>query len=233
MYLTIAFTGVQRLASVSSVNRVFQGQLSRCSYRSRFGPVQLQTTASMQTKAELQSHPGVAADRDPATKDFIFQQTMLRVKDPEKSLDFYTRILGMTLLCKLDFPPMEFSLFFLGYYPKEDIPEDPKQRATWMFGLPAVLELTHNWGTEKPDSGFQGYHNGNVDPCKGFGHIGLAVPDVEGACARFEQLGVPFVKKPMDGKMKPLAFVQDPDGYWIEILNPEVSGGFVEWAEMK
>eukprot|EP01024_Parvocaulis_polyphysoides_P032668 TRINITY_DN29225_c0_g2_i1.p1 TRINITY_DN29225_c0_g2~~TRINITY_DN29225_c0_g2_i1.p1 ORF type:complete len:252 (-),score=32.63 TRINITY_DN29225_c0_g2_i1:293-1048(-) len=191
-----------------------------------------QSTVAMQSKAELHSLPGVANEQDPATKDFIFQQTMMRVKDPEKSLNFYTGVLGMTLLAKLDFPPMEFSLYFLGYYPKEEIPEDPKERATWMFGLPAVLELTHNWGTEKPDNQFAGYHNGNNEP-KGFGHIGLAVPDVEGACARFEQLGVPFVKKPMDGKMKPLAFIQDPDGYWIEILNPTVSGAFVEWAEMK
>eukprot|EP01023_Acetabularia_acetabulum_P040026 TRINITY_DN386_c0_g1_i1.p2 TRINITY_DN386_c0_g1~~TRINITY_DN386_c0_g1_i1.p2 ORF type:complete len:229 (-),score=29.83 TRINITY_DN386_c0_g1_i1:287-973(-) len=192
-----------------------------------------QPNSSMQSKAELQSLPGVVAEKDDATKDFIFQQTMMRVRDPEKSLAFYTGVLGMTLLAKLDFPPMEFSLYFLGYYPKEDIPEDPKERATWMFGLPAVLELTHNWGTEKPDNqSFQGYHNGNVEP-KGFGHIGLAVPDVEGACSRFEEMGVPFVKKPMDGKMKSLAFIQDPDGYWIEILNPQVSGAFVEWADMK
>ena len=80
----------------------------------------------------------------------------------------------------------------------------------------AMLELTHNWGTES-DPNFAGYHDGNKQP-QGFGHIGMAVPDVDAACARFERLGVEFVKRPNDGKMKGLAFIKDPDGYWIEIL---------------
>ena len=80
------------------------------------------------------------------------------------------------------------------------------------------MELTHNWGTEA-ETGPSPYHNGNSDPGKGFGHIGFMVPDVEAACDRFEKLGVEFVKKPNDGKMKGLAFIKDPDNYWIEILN--------------
>ncbi|KAI4892512.1 hypothetical protein NFI96_024491, partial [Prochilodus magdalenae] len=156
-------------------------------------------------------------DGNPITKDFMMQQTMLRVKDPVKSLDFYTRILGMTLLQKFDFPSMRFSLYFLGYEDKKEIPADLKERTAWTFSRRATIELTHNWGSETDDS--QSYHNGNSDP-RGFGHIGIAVPDVHAACKLFEEQGVTFVKKPDDGKMKGLAFIQDPDGYWIEILSP-------------
>ncbi|XP_034733155.1 C-type mannose receptor 2-like [Etheostoma cragini] len=145
-------------------------------------------------------------DGDPVTKDFMMQQTMLRVKDPVKSLDFYTRILGMTLLQKFDFPPMRFSLFFLGYEDKKEIPADVKEKTAWTFSRRATIELTHNWGSEADES--QSYHNGNSDP-RGFGHIGIAVPDVYAACKLFEEQGVTFVKKPDDGKMKGLAFIQD------------------------
>lgn len=169
---------------------------------------------------------GVCHEPDPITKGFVFQQTMYRIKDPKVSLDFYTRILGMTLLRKLDFPEMEFTLYFLGYYDPRLIPEDPADRTEWMFMQPACLELTHNWGTEKPENKFEGYHNGNSDP-RGFGHIGLSVPDVYEACKHFEELGVEFVKRPDDGKMKGLAFIKDPDGYWIEILNAKNSRKFV------
>lgn len=121
----------------------------------------------------------------------------------------------MTLLDKFDFPAMEFSLYFFGY-PNSPIPTAAKERARWIFEQPALLELTHNYGTEsQPD--FQ-YHNGNEEP-RGFGHIGISVPDVYTASARFEELGVEFVKGPDDGNMKGLAFIKDPDGYWIEILS--------------
>lgn len=152
------------------------------------------------------------------TENFVFNQTMLRVRDPERSLRFYTDVIGMTLLKRLDFAEMEFTLYFLGFIRDDDmpIPDDPQERAAYAFRQKALLELTHNWGTEKDES-FPGYHNGNEEP-QGFGHIGLSVPDVDAACRRFEELGVEFVKRPQDGKMKGLAFIKDPDGYWIEIL---------------
>ena len=74
-----------------------------------------------------------------------------------------------------------------------------------------MLELTHNHGTES-DPNFQGYASGNAEPGKGFGHIAIAVDDVEKACERFQKLNVPFKKKPSDGKMKAIAFILDPDG---------------------
>lgn len=151
----------------------------------------------------------------PATQDFVFNQTMLRIKDPQKSVAFYTDVLGMTLLERFDFPAMEFTLYFMGY-PSEAIPEDRAARVKWIFDQPALLELTHNHGTEH-DADFQ-HHDGNSEP-RGFGHIGISVPDVYAACERFESLGVEFVKRPDDGNMKGLAFVKDPDGYWIEILS--------------
>ena len=150
-----------------------------------------------------------------ATQDFVMNQTMLRIKDPTKSLAFYQDILGMTLLDTFDFPDMEFCLYFVGY-PGEAIPEDPSARAKWVFEQPALLELTHNYGTES-DSAFA-YHDGNSEP-RGFGHIGISVPDVYAACERFDTLGVDYVKRPDDGNMKGLAFIKDPDGYWVEILS--------------
>ncbi|XP_060576827.1 lactoylglutathione lyase-like [Ruditapes philippinarum] len=153
---------------------------------------------------------------DESTKEFIMQQTMYRIKDPKRSLEFYTNVLGMRLLQRFDFPAMKFSLYFMGYEKAEDIPSDGQERVKWTFTRPATIELTHNWGTEKEEG--EPYHNGNSDP-RGFGHIGLSVPDVYKACERFEKMGVKFIKTPDGGKMKGLAFIQDPDGYWIEILS--------------
>lgn len=157
--------------------------------------------------------------RDPATAGFTLNQTMLRIRDPEASVRFYTEVLGFTELQKLDFPEMQFSLYFLALLKEgETVPADPAERARFVFSRETTLELTHNWGTES-DPAFAGYHNGNADP-RGFGHLGISVPDVYAACERFERLGVEFVKRPDDGKMKGIAFIKDPDGYWIEILSP-------------
>ena len=162
---------------------------------------------------------GEAPAGDPATREFIFNQTMLRVKNAERSVTFYRDVLGMTLLRRFDFPEMKFSLYFMAYVRPGDAvqPDDAVGSADYVFRQKATLELTHNWGTEA-DPDFAGYHNGNSEP-RGFGHIGLTVPDVHAACARFDELGVEFVKRPDDGTMKGLAFIKDPDGYWIEILS--------------
>jgi lactoylglutathione lyase len=152
------------------------------------------------------------------TQGYVFNHTMLRVKDPAISLDFYQRILGMRLLRKLDFEQWKFSLFFLGYVPEgEEIPVGPVDNSRYTFGREAVLELTHNWGTETLSE--TPYHNGNSEP-RGFGHICISVPNIEKACERFEALGVTFQKRLGEGGMKNIAFIKDPDGYWIEIVQP-------------
>ena len=164
--------------------------------------------------------PGLAEEREEETRGFVFNQTMMRIKDPERTLGFYTGVLGMTLVKRLDFPKMSFSLYFLAALDPEELSEwseDSEERLKQTFGRRAMLELTHNWGDEEKEE--LSYHNGNSEP-KGFGHIGFSVPDLEAACARFEELGVEFVKKPGDGSMRGIAFIKDPDGYWIEIFTP-------------
>ena len=183
---------------------------------------------STSTKAELHSLPGVAARPDAATAGTRLNHCMLRVKDAEKSLDFYTRVLGMTLLNKLDFADMKFSLLFLGFVDAAEVPDDPVERLRWMLGREGVLELTHNHGTES-DPGFGGYSSGNSDPGKGFGHTAICVRSVAAACARFDALGVAFVKRPDEGKMRDVAFLQDPDGYWVEVLEVGVAEQLVNW----
>ncbi|XP_058107958.1 lactoylglutathione lyase-like isoform X5 [Magnolia sinica] len=138
-------------------------------------------------KESPSNNPGLSVESDEDTKGYFMQQTMFRIKDPKVSLDFYSRVLGMKLLKRLDFPEMKFSLYFMGYENPISAPTDPVQRTVWTFSQKATIELTHNWGTES-DPDFKGYHNGNSEP-RGF------------------------------GKMKGLAFIKDPDGYWIEIFD--------------
>ncbi|XP_009600703.1 lactoylglutathione lyase [Nicotiana tabacum] len=177
----------------------------------------ISSSMASDSKDSPSNNPGLHSTPDDATKGYFLQQTMFRIKDPKISLEFYSKVLGMSLLKRLDFPEMKFSLYFMGYEDTSSAPTDPAERTAWTFGQKATLELTHNWGTES-DPNFTGYHNGNSEP-RGFGHIGVTVDDVYKACERFEQLGVEFVKKPLDGKMKGIAFIKDPDGYWIEIFD--------------
>ena len=88
-----------------------------------------------------------------ATKGFVMNQTMLRVKDPKRSVEFYSNVLGMTMLDSYKFPAMKFSLYFMGYLEEnETIPDDRAERSEWLFSRPALVELTHNWGTESDPS---------------------------------------------------------------------------------
>ena len=81
---------------------------------------------------------------DGSTKDFLFQQTMYRIKDPKKSLPFYTEVLGMTLLVKLDFPEAKFSLYFMGYENPADIPADKEARKSWAMSRKVKKNLIFN-----------------------------------------------------------------------------------------
>jgi lactoylglutathione lyase len=165
-----------------------------------------------------ETHPGVSPDVAPATQGFVFNHSMLRVKDPQVALDFYTRVMGMRVLRKLDFPEMQFTLYFLHHDPAlGGVPEDSGERTAWTFSQRGILELTHNWGTES-DPAFK-YHDGNAQP-QGFGHICFSVPDLDAAVQWFDANQVPFVKRADQGKMKDVAFIKDPDGYWIEIVEP-------------
>lgn len=152
-----------------------------------------------------------------ASEGFVYNHTMLRIKDPVKSLKFYTGVLGMTLLRHSQYPEAKFDLYFLAKLSadeRDNLP-DTADLTAYVSAQRAILELTHNYGTES-DPDFA-YHNGNSDP-RGFGHICFSVPDLSEAVAWFDKNGVEFQKRPEDGTMKDIAFIKDPDGYWIEII---------------
>jgi lactoylglutathione lyase len=119
--------------------------------------------------------------------------TMLRVGDLQRSVRFYTQVLGMKLLRTTDRPEQKYSLAFVGY--------DTEDRT-------AVLELTYNYGVER-------YEMGGA-----FGHIAIGVPDVAGACAKVRGAGGKVTREPgpVKGGNSVIAFVEDPDGYKIEFI---------------
>jgi lactoylglutathione lyase len=119
--------------------------------------------------------------------------TMLRVGDLDRSLSFYQGVLGMKLLRRHDYPEGKFTLAFVGYGPEAE---------------QAVLELTHNWETKSYDLG------------NGYGHVALEVEDAYGACAEIRRKGGVVTREagPMKHGTTVIAFVQDPDGYKIELI---------------
>ncbi len=177
----------------------------------------------------------VKRDKSPKNSPaFALSQTMLRIKDPKKSLPFYTELLGMQLVAARHFPPEkgDFSLYFLCN--RADIeaelppPESPQAmeyiRNVLYTKSTCILELTHNHGTENETD--LTLNNGNTEPTRGFGHIGYLVNDVYKFSDSLERKGVKFHKRPDDGSMKGLAFALDPDGYWIEIIKRGQEGNF-------
>jgi lactoylglutathione lyase len=119
--------------------------------------------------------------------------TMLRVGDLERSLQFYTQVLGMKVLRRKDYPEGKFTLAFVGYQSEAE---------------GTVLELTHNWDTDKYDLG------------NGFGHIAIEVDDAYEACEGVKKLGGRVTREagPMKHGTTVIAFVEDPDGYKIEFI---------------
>ncbi len=119
--------------------------------------------------------------------------TMIRVGELERSLRFYCEMLGMKLLSRKDYPGGRFTLAFVGY---GDEASD------------TVIELTHNWDTDRYETG------------DGFGHLAIGVDDIYGTCDDLRARGVPIVREP--GPMKHgttvIAFIEDPDGYRIELI---------------
>lgn len=118
---------------------------------------------------------------------------MLRVGDLQRAIDFYTNVLGMTLNRRTENPDYKYSLAFVGYGKNPDHAE---------------IELTYNWGTEHYDIG------------TAYGHIALAVPDVYGACEKIKAAGGNVTREagPVKGGTTVIAFVTDPDGYKIELI---------------
>jgi lactoylglutathione lyase len=119
--------------------------------------------------------------------------TMLRVGDLDRSIDFYTNVLGMKVLRRKDYPDGKFTLAFVGYGDESET---------------AVIELTYNWDTHKYDLG------------NGFGHLAVAVPDAYQACEAVKAKGGKVTREagPMKHGTTVIAFVEDPDGYKIEFI---------------
>ena len=132
-----------------------------------------------------------------------WHQTMLRIKDPSKTIPFYTDIMGMTVIDALDFPNYKFKLYFLTTLPEGErysLTPGTKAAHDYLWSTEGTtLELTWNYGTEKDPS--QKYHPGNQDN-DGFGHVAFNTDDVYAACDKLEKAGVTFKKKPDEGRMK-------------------------------
>lgn len=127
------------------------------------------------------------------TAGYRLAHTMIRVSDLDKALGFYCEMLGMKVLRRTDYPDGEFTNTFIGYGPEESFPS---------------IEITHNWDQSEP------YDKGD-----GWGHLCVEVPDVYAACERLEKAGINITRPPgpMKHGTRVIAFVEDPDGYKVEL----------------
>ena len=125
--------------------------------------------------------------------------TMLRVGDLQRSIDFYTRVLGMTLLRKSENSEYKYTLAFVGYGDEKD---------------EAVIELTYNWGVSEYELG------------SAYGHIALEADDIYGTCEALRAAGAKITREPgpVKGGTTVIAFVEDPDGYKIELIEEKDAG---------
>jgi lactoylglutathione lyase len=129
-----------------------------------------------------------------ATDGYRFLHTMIRVKDQDKSIDFYTRLLGMNVLRQKNFEGGRFTNTFIGYGDEN---------------AETVVELTYNWDQDEP------YSHGS-----GFGHLAIGVPDIYATCEALaaEGVNIPRPPGPMKHGTTVIAFIEDPDGYKIELI---------------
>jgi lactoylglutathione lyase len=140
--------------------------------------------------------------------------TMVRVKDPIRSLKFYKEVLGMKLYSVLEVTPAEFTLYFLGYEHDKGYIEG-KETAISKAARQSIIELTHNWGTENDDS-FEGYYIfGQDEKVIGFDHFSISCKDSASFIKKLEEKDVKFVEK----SSNETATIADPDGWKIEIHN--------------
>ncbi|KAH3686991.1 hypothetical protein WICPIJ_002016 [Wickerhamomyces pijperi] len=164
------------------------------------------TTLKNFLKPSLQSSNSIST-RAMSSFNPLYNHTCLRVKDPQRSIEYYTQNFGFKLIKTQRIPELKFDLYFLSY--NDAIDNSP-------FAVEGVLELTHNYGTEN-DADYK-INNGNEEPYRGFGHICLSVDNIVAAEERLLANGVSFKKKLSDGRQREIAFALDPDGYWVELI---------------
>lgn len=196
------------------------------STRSNNGISSSKTQTKMSSEGTLDVSSYMTGPTPEGTEDFIMQQTMVRVKDPKKSLEFYCNVLGFKLIMYSEYPEWKFNVYFVAPVSSSTIQSTKVGQWNHCMTTPGCVELTWNYGSENEEAD-KIYNTGNADSTGtadgekirgGFGHIGITVPNVYKACERFHKMGVDFHKSPNSGGMKGLAFVKDPDGYLIEVL---------------